>query len=135
MPKEIISKRYQCKYCNTTLTDYDICKKHEENCEQEQKLRDEYITRIKNVFDNELLFYALNLEDMENCIKYNLSGLNADSYDYDDFEYPCTVIIKKYEKTDPYEHYSSDYFNIMLLDEYLDRIREVKNELKIDSQI
>ena len=120
--------KYICESCGASLRTKEICEVHEVECKKEKEKKLFYKERTKYLSENEYIFYGKSTEDVENCICYNSMGYYG-SYEYENFEYPCFVLLSKYSEPGPYEDYYSDFVNIRLLDEYMKEIAEIKKEL------
>ena len=128
--------KYICECCGASLRTKEICEEHEIECKKEHEIEYKkekekellYKERTKYLSENEYIFYGKSIEDVENCVFHNSMGY-LDNCNYEDFEYPCFVLLSKHSEPEPYEDYYSDFVSIRLLDEYIKKIAEIKKEL------
>ena len=120
--------KYICEYCGASLRTKEICENHEIACKKYTAERQIYKKRIKQLSENEYIFYGKSAVDVEGCVFHNSMGY-FDNYEYENFEYPCFVLLSKYSESEPYESYDTDYVNIRLLDDYINKIEQAKKEI------
>ena len=125
--------RYICENCGANLRTKEICENHEIACKKDTAEKMVYKKRVRQLSVDEYIFYGKSTVDVENCVLHNLMG-DFDDYDYENFKYPCFVLLSKYRESEPYESYDTSYVNIRLLDDYVNKIKEVKEEILQENQ-
>lgn len=82
---------------------------------------------------DELLYYANDLESLDDYLDCCVCGI-IDNDEYENYDYPLTVLIREYEKCPPCISIDEDeetyYANVRALDDYLSEVDSVRMELE-----
>lgn len=107
-------------YCGIKLRSKKLWEEHEKLCKITSEKRNEYKNRLCQVSRNQYCFYAKSVKDVENCMDY-LPVVYTTNFDYENYNYPCTVLFEPFNDSD-----DIGYVSIILLEDYIDKLREVK---------
>ena len=129
MPVIKTHEEYFCEHCNRMFAIEKTCIEHESACLEEQKKEADIRSRMMDINPRLILFYAKSLEEINDYI----FGY-ADDYDYEDFEYPSLVIIRKYKKQD-YEGGCDTFFNVIEFDQYIHELYDKRNKIIPESNL
>lgn len=115
--------QYICDYCHARYDEEKYCISCEKNCKSKlSKLKDINL-KLKEVFIDHYIYEAESLEDLDECLRLKFSGYN-DSYNYEDYKYPCKVVIFEYLEPEPSEHYYDTYVHIENLDDFIEKLNQ-----------
>ena len=92
-------------------------------------MKDKYKNKVKEIIDNHYVFYANDVNDMKNCLKY-LFNYYSNYLEYERLTYPCHVLIYTCSEKDDYENYYEDRVYVENLNVFLSKINNTMKENK-----
>lgn len=113
-----------CDYCRTNWKTEQECLECEDRCKSKRDKTYNYRKRLKTIMSNHYVINVKSIEDLEGCIESCFSGY-LDGYEYEDYEYPCNVMIYTYSKQEPYESYHTDYIHVESVSILIDRLSKL----------
>lgn len=126
MSRVVNSVTYRCLECRREYRN----EKHAIECEIEDKERKRVVkdsldrSKVFSSLRNTSLYYANSLKDFEAHLEHMVYGYVED-WEYEEYDYPCTVLIHEYEEVEPYEEATTSYVRVVKLDNL---INELENE-------
>lgn len=128
---------FQCSECGKV---YEL-ESYAEGCLEQHKIKNDSVghslPRMSSTIGrNQIVYYAENVDTLESHLRFLTKGICLNEWGYEDFKYPCYVIITEYEESVAYSDspYPDDYVSVRMLDEYIgelnDKRMEVENRLK-----
>lgn len=121
--KKIISTQYQCELCRTKYDEEKYCIECEKSCKFERlKLKDINL-RFKEIFNNCYTYEAKNSDDLEKCLRSKFFYSYTDDFNYEDYKYPCKVMIFEYMVPDTYDDCWDSCLHIEKVDEFIKKIK------------
>lgn len=121
MKKQI---QYVCDYCGTKYDEEKYCLLCEKDCAAIEIKDKDIPSRFQEIAIKHYIYDAKSSQDIDNCIYIKIHGF-ADDYEYEEYEYPCKVIIFEYLKPEPYEDDYETCLHIERLDDYIDRLKKI----------
>lgn len=131
MSRVVNSIKYKCLECGR---EYRV-EKYAIECEIDDKERKRVVkdgldkTRRVSSLRNTNLYYANSLKDFEAYLKYMTYGFTED-WEYEEYDYPCTVLIHEYEEIECYEEAVTSYIKIVKLDDFMNELESERVQLE-----
>ena len=129
---------YRCEKCNVEYETFSQAMYCESEHELKQRIIDHSIDRVGVLSRDETIFCARSLIDLTNHLDFLTDGI-IDDISFNDYNYPCFVIIKEYDEIDVFRENEckcgSDnnglisFVHVRLMSEYLNDIGNICDEI------
>lgn len=131
MSRVVNSVMYKCLECGREYRDEKYAIECEINDKKEKRVVKNSLDRSKTIssLENTSLYYANSLKDFEEYLIYMVHGY-VDDWEYEDYEYPCTVLIHEYEEVEPYEEAVWHYIKVIKLDDFINELESERVQLE-----
>lgn len=89
-----------------------------------------YSLEHSKVLDRQsIIMYADSLMSLKRHLQCLTDGV-IDDISYEEYAYPCVVVIKEYKETDePWDDVINKFVNVQLVSDYLDRVKKLMEKL------
>lgn len=131
MSRVVNSIKYKCLECGREYR----AEKYAIECEIADEERKRVVrdnlgrSKVFSSLRNASLYYANSLKDFEAYLEHMVYGYVED-WEYEEYDYPCTVLIHEYEEVEPYEEAVDNYIKVVKLDDFINELESERVQLE-----